>query len=330
MSRVIIDNIKPFNDIYYRSCIYNSLFSVVNYFNSSVIPYLANDITSYGTISSQYGSLFGCEYYSKKTIEQLLEENDIIHEIYDFDNEEKLWDKIVESVSKGKLIIIWLDSYEIAFRSDVYHKMHSPHSWVIYGYEEDSKEVYIFEQSESEVLDYSPRMASLEVLSNAHFAFNKIFRNMIRNTMYVLSNSNEVYKKSSVINEKEAYIKYFNENYEFMQRGLKNLTTFGTQLQHIVGKESILCDQKEQLCYLLNQLINDKKAELYKWTLLKDDKKALLMKEIVHAWDKIRIPIVKYSLTNLYKSEKFNNIIYQINEIVDLETEYINCILDNL
>ena len=35
----LLDNITPFNELFYKSCFYNSLFSVVTHFNKDLIPF---------------------------------------------------------------------------------------------------------------------------------------------------------------------------------------------------------------------------------------------------------------------------------------------------
>lgn len=45
----IIEPIEPFNEIYYQSCLYNSLFPVIRHFQLSILPLLINDWLVYET-----------------------------------------------------------------------------------------------------------------------------------------------------------------------------------------------------------------------------------------------------------------------------------------
>lgn len=49
----ILENIEPFNDIWYKNCFYSSLFPIVLYFNKTITPYLFNELYFYSYDSDE-------------------------------------------------------------------------------------------------------------------------------------------------------------------------------------------------------------------------------------------------------------------------------------
>lgn len=329
MCNVFINKVEPFNDIYYRSCIYNSIFPAVKYFGVPVISFLINDVICYGSITSQYGRLFGCEYFSVRTIEEILFENGLDVEMCHLSDREQLWEKIKNSIKKGKLVIIWLDSFHISFREDVYNKNHTPHSWLIHGINESNRELYIIEQSEREVLNYEEKRTSFDVLAIAYDSFLELYGEKFEHTMYIMDGSREQKSKYDTNSYIQQYSKYFFEYEEEIIAGIKKLNRFRKKLKRDVENERRLYRKQEELIYLLNQIINDKIAEQYKWILIKDEKKVQILDKIIQLWGSIRIPIYKFSLTNNYKAVKFKAISLIVNEIIKLELDYIENVLNS-
>ena len=148
---LLINQIEPFNDIFYKSCFYNSLIPILIYYGKDFMPIIVNDICVYQKkrLDSKNTTLT-VGYLSQRDPFEIIEDmgiqvsskaesGDIIHDL-------------VNAIKNKVPVIIWVDCYYASIRKDVYHKKHQGHTWLVYGVDEEQRVFYIIEHSIRDIL----------------------------------------------------------------------------------------------------------------------------------------------------------------------------------
>lgn len=148
-TRIILPNIEPFNDLYYRNCFYNSLFPVIRHFGRSILPFMLNDLIVYGQPGS--GSRpYGIDYVSVLPLDELFHLQGL-HVTMRHDHE-LILSETVEALRAGKPVIAWVDSYYEPIRKDTYGKRHVDHTLLVFGYDDQLRKFHIMEHDRQENL----------------------------------------------------------------------------------------------------------------------------------------------------------------------------------
>ena len=122
-SQIIIEDIIPFNEVFYKECFYNSLFPVITYFKGDIGYFFANDIILYKyDDNSQKAIKFEVEYLSVQDENSVLDACGV-----GFQAREQVDDVVKEvkkSIINGKPVIVWVDCFYESIRMDTYKKQH--------------------------------------------------------------------------------------------------------------------------------------------------------------------------------------------------------------
>ena len=71
MLKKIIEGIKPYNEIFYRDCFYNSFFPIVKRYGGQIEEYLINDVPCYEWDCKS--KKLEVDYAEEKQIDQILD-----------------------------------------------------------------------------------------------------------------------------------------------------------------------------------------------------------------------------------------------------------------
>lgn len=325
-----LENIEPFNDIFYKSCFYNSLFPVVRHFNRSIYPFLINDINIY-KIDTRSDSLKACssECISLKTYDELLQESGIICKYKEVSA--NVIDDILESIKRGRPVIIWVDCFYEPTRQDTYLKNHLPHTLLIYGYDENLKIFCIIEHTHRDSLKYKEQFISFEDVIACYkgcinnFLIDNPFPTYME--FYLDGNTEGKGVASESINN---YISEFKSNIivnkDIILKRLEILKIFIEDYKNNILNVQLLKENAQNLLEGFNNIINAKQAQLYIASkLFQDDCKDIkVLDKITNNWIGVRGIITKFSYTSIYKEDMFRLSTTLLNEIYELEQEYFS------
>ena len=162
--RYEIENFEPYNDISNGRCFYRALFSVLKHFNVDVMNLLCNNVYHYGLVHDREdGVSFDYLGLNEKPgigYDKLLTKSGI--RMTGYCNVKDVINRIIDSVSKDKPVIIYIDCYYEPIRPDMYMKTHMVHSIVIYGYDMDTSEFLIIEHDYVNGWNYKKRTLSFD------------------------------------------------------------------------------------------------------------------------------------------------------------------------
>lgn len=304
----IIDNVQPFNEIFYRSCFYSSLFPIVNYYYKDVLPVFLNDVTIYDYLNINGKQRLAVRYLSNKNLDDML--CDLGINIESLCYIENLIDNIKDDVQKNKLIIIRADSFYESIRKDTYLKTHLTNSLLIYGYNNINKEINIIEHDHRDYMSYKKSTLNYEEIVNVYKGFHDNFMQRASDPSYFLFSSSDSNKAKNIFDYNSHFKGYktnINRKLNDIKEGLEKLEKYSEIIMEIVLCENNLNINLEDLIKSLSMIINGKHAEVYKLDRLigENDEITKLQKKILYNWMLIRNTLVKYQFSEVYIENKY-------------------------
>ncbi|WP_166542066.1 beta-ketoacyl synthase N-terminal-like domain-containing protein [Paenibacillus lutrae] len=333
----ILPDMEPFNDIFYRNCLYNSMFPVVRHFNRSVLPFLLNDMILFTGEQGGDQMRYTVEYVSVHAIEEVFAQ--LMLQVDTRSDNTDIRKEIIASVSQGKPVVVWVDSYYESIRKDAYLTQHLDHTLLVYGYDEEEQLFHIIEHDRRENLSYKKCTLSFGDMEKAcqgftdhylhqdHSATHYVFDTMIPEE----SAGNEL-----TVNAAPALLSRFAQNMlsnrNKLSESLNVLKRFGDDFQYIISSEDLMKEHIQHLVDFVNQVINTKHVENYRLSLLfpDEDEVLLLLQRLLSKWDLVRKGIVRYMYLPVYQLQSLQAIHEKVRELAEDEAEFTTHLLSKL
>lgn len=331
----VLDNIEPFNYLYYRHCFYNALFPAIKYYEKDIMPILTNDIAIFElTVLKDFKQL-NIRYKSNETIEQLLRKQGITCNTKIASD--SIVNDIIFSISNNNPVIIAIDCFYSPIREDLFQKIHWVHYWFIYGYDTVKKEFHIVEHRHRGSLTYKKYVVTFQDLINA---YNGALSALNDNEMsgYFIADYWECSKiptyfefscdTSPFESNLDTYKKIFAEgmisSQESIFSGLKQIQAFEEFFKDIVLNEEVLRENVNKFINMINSIINAHKAEIYKTNLLFTDAEdiVVLLNKVVDAWEFIRVKLSRYAYTMVYNIKSLHSTVDKFMQVYNFEKEF--------
>ncbi|PEA82337.1 non-ribosomal peptide synthetase [Bacillus pseudomycoides] len=289
----VIDGIEPFNDFFYKSCFYNSLFPILDFYDLESLAIISNDLITYKFDSEKSNLLV--QYKPNKSMEMIMDEYGI--QVIGRNNNTDLIENIKNALLNNRPVIIWVDCYYESIRSETYQKIHWPHTWLIYGFNEHKKSFHIIEHEHRLNLNYKKMEVSYDDTVACHKGFLEEFKASLDVQPYY---EFQVEKLQSVNRNviKKSYESFISQNEEALINGLKNLQSFVNYLMESYSyteNQQIILD--DNLLEMLNQVINAKVVENNLVLKLYGSSESDLYEMSLNKWVNVRNLIAKYTIT---------------------------------
>ena len=173
--------LTPFNDIFYKSCFFNSFFPILEGYGIGILPVLINDIPVWSaTDSIQRDKRFfttptyqWMDYVSRYSFSELLDRMNI--QITVHSGVENLDEELDNAASQGHPVILWFDSFYEPNRKDTFNKLHWSHSLLITGADKKSKHRIVIEHRHKDNLSYQYQTMSNSIVRACHTGFLQHF-----------------------------------------------------------------------------------------------------------------------------------------------------------
>jgi hypothetical protein len=235
MRNNIIKGIKPFNDLYFRSCYYHQLLVGLSAFNIDKDEVLL----SFYTLSCDNFKFVELDFNNNKNYQKSLS--------YKLKAININRNKLVKLIDKGYPLIIGIDCFYLESKEEAYKKLHEPHFILAYGYDLDKDEVNIVEHDYKNDYNYTTKVISLSNLLLANKKFKYISK---RNKTCRIIMKND-YKKSNY-----SIWKYLTK--EVLENSFKSSKNNLDKLSNMISNNSsmLLDNQKVLSDYLLKMKMN--------------------------------------------------------------------------
>lgn len=352
--QVILDNIIPFNTVFYKTCFHNSLFPVVNHFNRSITPFAANDLFMYAINSSDPLLDAPIRNVTRKTIPVLLQEIGIhmvarAHttaqpqeftptaediklldlfsshvdacEIRSRSDISSIIDDIISALVDHRPVIIWVDCFYESPRKDTFQKEHWMHTLLLYGYDDHARMFYAIEHTYRDNLTYRELQISYDDIFNAYQGFVSNYQPYTRMpTFYEFYTDNDHLHTSSY---RYVFTTNIRDHQHEIDQGLEGLFSLIHSISRNILHETELQQHSDTIIKTLNAIVAAKQIEYHNMQLLLADHNVIdLLQKIVDSWTLIRQVLIKYKYSQIYNHKKLLEIDQQLKLLAVLEQNY--------
>ncbi|MFC4101266.1 beta-ketoacyl synthase N-terminal-like domain-containing protein [Paenibacillus xanthanilyticus] len=342
---VVIAGIEPFNDLYYRSCLYNSMFPAVRAFGGSILPFLLNDLILYRmTADRESENRLAIEYEAVQPMSTVLRDMRLAAEPYS--DIAGLVDELRHHIALGHPVVVWVDSYYESIRQDAYLKQHIDHTLLVYGYDDEREQFRIIEHDRRENLSYRARTLPYSDLAAAAegFADRYLFRSEHQVTHYVMRRTNDAGSErgqSAALEPESAPLtdltrSRFAQN-QLMHRdklaeSMEALRRYAVCFRSLVTDEEKLKPALETFVQQLNDIILAKQVEQYRLAHVfgPEDPLPALASNIRQQWDTVRKGLVRYLYLPIYQQEAMRQLADRFDAAAEAETRLNDQLLARL
>lgn len=323
-----IEGIVPFNEVFYRSCIYNSVFAVMGYYGASVLPVFTNDVILYHS-ADQLEGLEKMNYIEKESLENLLYGQGIRLQVRDVCT--NVIQEIISCIDKGHPVIVGIDCFFETIRSEFYKKANWSHNVLVYGYDNDTQEMCVIEHSGINNLDYRERRISYLDIDFAYHSNRSKFSGMEQGRYFMEFSSDGKTYSEPVAVSCERYLGQLGQHMEEIEKNQEVLPGIYEYIYERTGDWEAVSKNSEKLIRILDGIIEAKNAQMYLYKKLSDTDERLekpieLLTGIVKKWKLIRNVIYRSVLTSAYSAESFEGALGKYGEISSLENELCVCL----
>ncbi|WP_160643692.1 beta-ketoacyl synthase N-terminal-like domain-containing protein [Chengkuizengella marina] len=325
-AEISIEPMEPFNDLYYRSCFYNSMFPIVNHVGGDMMFFLLNDMIIYEYEKDKRVEKFSIQYAEAKPLNQIFDEVGL-HVKYRFHNN-NIVEELKQCISDGKPAVIWVDAFYESIRKDTYQKQHLDHTILVYGFNEKEQLFHIIEHDRRENLTYQKCKIPFSDIEEGCKAFSEHFakENGITPTHYIFErkSDNDYTQQNS---SKKLYQTIFLNNLltykDKIYESLEVINLFSHSFKHKTSSEAHLRRNLDELIEFLNDILNAKQVEKYRFTKLFHEGSEVIyrLEQIIRKWDFIRKGVVRFMYLPVYKSESFTLCYEKLTELATDEKQ---------
>ncbi|MNW42080.1 Surfactin synthase subunit 1 [compost metagenome] len=199
----IISSVRPFDSFFYRSCFYNSFFTVATYYQREVPSFLCNDIPFY---SAKLNGTFGIAYQSMKDYADVMHEQGL--QITSLAESKQFHESIINAISADTPVIIGIDCYYEPNRDDMYQRNHWYHFVCVVGYNIEEHAFYILEHEHVDSLAYEMIPISFEDLANCYSnGLRLIQADTTKNHLFIVKETSDYTNASACYQSYIAYVR---------------------------------------------------------------------------------------------------------------------------
>ena len=319
-----IENITPFNAVFYRSCIYNAIFAVMDHYNADELPVFTNDVILYGTVED-IDSTSKVRYLGEKTLEEILDDSGI--KMLDRHVQQHVIEEIIASINRKHPVIIGVDCFYESVRKEFYKKSSWPHNILVYGYDNETQEMIVLEHTGINNLDYHEQRISYLDIDYAYNSNRIKFPTFEQGRYYLEFEKSDI---SASISTEDLFRQYVRRIFEHLTNIRTNIASLSGILALIEKNTSdldVLKKNNERIIKLLDAIIEAKSAQVYMFErltsvgpVIREGKEQL--SDILKRWKLVRNVIYKTVITGVYNDESVIRANKEIAEIPDMERKF--------
>ncbi|PWW07321.1 amino acid adenylation domain-containing protein [Paenibacillus cellulosilyticus] len=314
----IAANILPYNDYFYKSCFYNSLFPVINHHLQSVLPFLVNETQALFQKKSDTVLWRPVQYHSAIEEVEMLRQLGISAQSdgkVDF-----VCDKIMDDLRNKRLPIIWIDTFYSSIRQDTYQKLHWPHSILIFGANEKKRLFYVIEHTYRESLSYRQRAMPFEDVEQAYRSYAACYAD--GNDDYFSYSLDFTPAAPTIAQMRHTYLTNVRNHAETIERGIVHIDLCAEAVGLYLPESAQHSEESQYLLETFNEIYNVKLIQSFiAQSLLSPlEYEQLSMPVLLEKWMAIRNLTAKSFFSKRISEKKLKHCIQLLQEIKDEES----------
>lgn len=317
MNALVSEAFRPFNDVLYKNCFYNQLFTCMNYLSASYYPILMNDVYYYADEKTS----FRLESLSIKKEDDILKSVGICMEEKAYSTDFR--SHVLGCLKKGSCAIVFIDCYYYPLKRDNYLRLHNPHAVSVIGCDFENKLLRIVDHNFETSLHYVEQTIDISCLERCCQEYNQFFKREI--SWY------EIYKTAPTETDRDCKAGLYWNYSRYMKNIRDGMNRLGSFFDFY--KSSVLCPQRLQevidpLSACITEIFQKIKARRYQFIKIGDlaDPEITLLDNIVENWGYVYAVLGKYTLNSAYRESSFLFSIEKTQKILTAEEDWLNCL----
>lgn len=251
--------LEPFNDIFYKSCYYNSIISVLNYYQLNITPLMLFDIYYYDCQVNE--SCFKVQISNQ----EIMPVTDILHKmglkLLTQCKERPVISNIKEMLDLSLPVITWVDCYYLTYRKDTYHKEHWPHTLLFYDYFKENDYLKIIEHDKKETLTYRCKSISATDVQASYEGYLENFWDRENESFYSVDKTDK--NQYDAIDLKKLYFENLKNHSYRIAAGLDTLKDLNTTIIDQISQDWLNNNKMQILIQGVNNMLLIKSSLLY-------------------------------------------------------------------
>ncbi len=317
------NEIELFNDIFYGSCYYMTLFNLLKFYNRNIYRFLAYDTYYYDA------SYFMRCKKEKRDMDILKAEGiDVVFR----SPKEDVVDCIKKSINGNRVAVIEVDTFFESFRKDTYKLKHNPSAILIYGFNDERNIFYCVEHTITNSLSYQTLEISSEDirLSYKGFVDNFLKDSDLDYCFY------DCYLTSDLCRDEFDYkselMRNLKVNFSLISNGIRELREILEDIFRTVTDEERLNKDISDLIDRTNKFINAKQIDAYRFKdiFLETGELMLAIDDCIRSFNILRVTLTRYRLTRKYSAMNFIKLKENLDDIYSNEKKYIEALKKNI
>lgn len=315
-----LKGIKPFNELFYKSCFYNSFFSALSFF---AIPY-DNFLTNEQIYLDKIHDMYTVSYQEIEPFEEIMAASNLsVETLMRSDN---IVNDIINEIEKERPVIIWVDAYGLPYRKDTFNIKHLSHTILIIGYSQTAQLFKVIDHSSWMNLNYKEKIVSFSCIQNAYNMFFENFGDKGNiDTFFSFYRSNVPTKNHK--NQIDKY-KLYRERAELNHKNIIELFESIIDFCQKFNTEPIAFEQVQNIKNLIIEINNIKKVDLYRFkNIICDQRFTLQLKKGVELYQAIQNFLVKIIYAQEINMNHYIKIKRYISLLIDFENIWYDIII---
>lgn len=312
------ENIEPFNEIFYKECLYNSLIPIVRYYGKNELPILLNDMIQYRFIEEK--KQFKVEYVPHKPLRQVLDKIGIHIESKAYSRD--IVAEIKHSIRSGKPVIVRIDCFYSSIRLDTYRKKHWPHTLLVFGFDDRVEQFYIVEHDNYENLNYQKRFISYGDLTACYEGYITRYKDN-QDTYYEFQAIHSKSNSFSISNIEQMMLS-IRDHRQHIFESIEHLKSFAKTITAAITDTELIEIYSTDLLEVFSQIINSKLVEQYRFEQIfidKEDGFKKLITESIRLWKGIRANIAKAAFSGVLSDKSLTQIRSDLKSMLSIESQ---------
>ncbi len=304
---------KIYNDIFYKSCFYHSLFTLMRLEDRDINPYYCNDIFCY---EYQNGIL------NIRTISNISEDEILMEQNIPVQKREIITtDELIAELKDNKKAIIWIDCYYEPIRTEMYHKQHLAHTLAITDYDEDAKQFLVIEHSGANNMDYQQCKIGKQDLERCIQGFSSYDCKDKGSCHYIM----DFLSDKKIENEVDYPKQYQNLWRNFTGAYARSIEDLKKFIEEFSTKDVLDEKDFQDMSSMVSNIVKYKAIDVYRNRIFEiEGNVASATEEVYESWKRIRNSLVRMNLCREYEVFNQNVFIEQLNSIVKLELQLVS------
>lgn len=321
----VLDNVKPFNDIFYRSCIMNAIFPIVTMWNLNLLPLLKKDIFLYGKVRD-FNESHRAEYIELESLPESLHSLGI--EMRQQEIMGSVIQPVIDSINAGCPVVLGIDCFFERNRPEFYLQSNWPHSILVYGYDGVKQEFLIIEHTGVNNLDYQKQTLPFLDLEYAFQSGKDKYPSMENGWHYL------EFKKSTepvACSENEEFQSYRTKIASYrdtVRNDIEGLADLLSLLRNSTENEENWQKNRQKINVYVESIVEAKEAQVYMFSKMADSTGAILdlsftLEKITEKWKFLRNVVYRACLSNRYNHDSFEKAFVLLSDVQKYENDLL-------